>query len=87
MKQLVKRYCIKETLFILLLNLLCSVELGAQIREGAWYRGDLHTHSIYSDGDSTVAEVIANAESLGFDFFALTDHDTSMNGIPIHWFE
>lgn len=50
-----------------------------------WYRGDLHAHSTYSDGDSPVADVIARAESLGLDFFVITDHDTSMNGIPVHW--
>lgn len=52
-----------------------------------WYKGDLHTHSIYSDGDSPVAEVIANAEEIGLDFFALTDHDTSMEGNPSHWYD
>lgn len=52
---------------------------------GEWYCGDLHAHSNYSDGDSSVAEMIARAESLGFDFFTLTDHDSSMSGSPLHW--
>ena len=53
---------------------------------GTWYRGDLHAHSLYSDGDSSVADMIAQAEKLGLDFFVLTDHDTSLNGDPRHWY-
>lgn len=55
--------------------------------EGSWYRGDLHCHTTYSDGDSGVAEVIARAEAAGLDFLAITDHDTSMEGYPSHWLD
>ncbi len=44
--------------------------------EGEWLKGDLHSHSTYSDGDSDVGEVISIAENQGLDYFALTDHDT-----------
>ena len=37
---------------------------------------DLHTHSIYSDGTNTPAELIAMAEERGVRALALTDHDT-----------
>ncbi len=40
-----------------------------------WYKGELHCHTVHSDGDSTVAEVIQIAESLGLDFLAITDHN------------
>lgn len=53
--------------------------------EGSWYRGDLHAHSLYSDGDSPITEVIRYAEKEGLDFFVVTDHDTSMQGEPDHW--
>ncbi|PKL38297.1 MAG: hypothetical protein CVV44_10425 [Spirochaetae bacterium HGW-Spirochaetae-1] len=63
---------------------------------GDWYKGDLHDHSLYSDGDSPVKDVIAMAEEKGFDFFALTDHDflpdmamypigVYENIRPLHW--
>lgn len=39
-------------------------------------RGALHTHSTCSDGRLAVAEVLARYTELGFDFVALTDHDT-----------
>jgi predicted metal-dependent phosphoesterase TrpH len=40
-----------------------------------WYKGEIHCHTVHSDGDSTVEEVIGIAESLGLDFLAITDHN------------
>jgi hypothetical protein len=54
---------------------------------GAWYKGDLHSHSTYSDGDSDIAGLLASASSKGFDFFTVTDHDNDLNGQPRHWFD
>lgn len=51
----------------------------------AWYRGDLHNHSVHSDGDGTVREIITAAEQRGLDFLAITDHDGSMSGIISTW--
>ena len=42
---------------------------------------DLHTHSTYSDGTCTPAEIIAKAEVLGLSAVALTDHNT-VAGVP-----
>ena len=42
---------------------------------------DLHTHSIYSDGTYTPAELIAEAERVGLSAIALTDHNT-VAGLP-----
>lgn len=39
-------------------------------------KGDLHTHSYYSDGVYSPAEVVRKAVEAGCDFMALTDHDT-----------
>ena len=54
-------------------------------RAGLWRRGDLHAHSTYSDGDSSPGALVAQAESMGLDFFALTDHDGSLGGVPSNW--
>ena len=40
-------------------------------------RGDLHTHTRYSDGKSTVEEMVAHAAELGYEYIALTDHSPS----------
>ena len=42
---------------------------------------DLHTHSFYSDGTFSPAEIIAEAEKLGLSAVALTDHNT-VAGLP-----
>ena len=42
---------------------------------------DLHTHSIYSDGTCTPAELIDLAKAAGLSAIALTDHNT-VSGIP-----
>ena len=42
---------------------------------------DLHTHSAYSDGTDTPAELVAMAEKHGLKALALTDHDT-VAGVP-----
>ena len=42
-----------------------------------WYRGELHSHTIHSDGDCTVQELINNAVNKHLDFLAITDHNTT----------
>lgn len=42
---------------------------------------DLHTHSVYSDGSATPAEIISQAKRLGLGAVALTDHNTTA-GLP-----
>jgi putative hydrolase len=55
---------------------------GAQIR--AALRGDLHTHSDWSDGGSSIEEMAATARDLGHQYAVLTDHSprlTVANGL------
>ena len=40
-------------------------------------RGDLHTHTTYSDGKATIEEMIDHADELGYEYIALTDHSPS----------
>ncbi|RYJ13054.1 DNA polymerase/3'-5' exonuclease PolX [Halogeometricum borinquense] len=39
-------------------------------------RGDLHTHSDWSDGRYSISEMVAAAEERGYDYYAVTDHAT-----------
>jgi hypothetical protein len=41
-----------------------------------WWAGDLHTHTVHSDGVLTVAELARLARGNGLDFIAVTDHNT-----------
>ncbi len=49
-------------------------------------RGDLHTHSTWSDGRSTVKEMAIRARDLGYEYIAVTDHSPSSriaNGLDV----
>ena len=48
-----------------------------------WYKGDFHTHSIYSDGQMTREENMVSAANQKLDFFVATDH----NVLPTSWFD
>lgn len=41
-----------------------------------WLCGDMHCHTLHSDGADTPAGLIAEATRLGLDFLAITDHNT-----------
>lgn len=40
-----------------------------------WLKGDLHAHTVHSDGSYTLEESAAIMEQLGCDFLAMTDHN------------
>lgn len=42
-----------------------------------WYRGDLHLHTIHSDGKRSPKELVAAAREAGLDFLGSSDHNTS----------
>lgn len=48
-----------------------------------WWRGDLHMHTVHSDGDWTVAELITSALNTNLDFISITDHNTASHHAEI----
>jgi len=48
-----------------------------------WYKGNTHTHTLNSDGDSTPDEVVRWYRENKYDFLVLTDHNfiTSVDGL------
>lgn len=59
-------------LFLLLILAACSTEK----EKLAWYKGNLHTHTYWSDGDEFPEMVLDWYKSNGYDFVALSDHNT-----------
>lgn len=55
----------------------------AEGRGRAWYRGDCHLHSWYSDGRRTPAEIAALARAAGLDFINTSEHNTHAG--HAHW--
>ncbi len=42
-------------------------------------KGDLHTHSTYSDGENSIEEMVKKAISLGYEYYGITDHAPSVS--------
>jgi hypothetical protein len=51
--------------------------------QGRWYKGNTHTHTLNSDGDSTPDDVVRWYRQHGYQFLVLTDHNylTSVDGL------
>ncbi|UVI33421.1 CehA/McbA family metallohydrolase [Paenibacillus spongiae] len=56
----------------------CSVilTLRFEMESPRWLKGELHAHTVHSDGAHTMREVERMALEAGLDFLALTDHNT-----------
>ncbi len=52
-----------------------------------FHKGNLHTHSLESDGDSLPADVYRWYRSHGYQFVALTDHDKRIDPRVYRWLE
>ncbi len=53
----------------------CAPTPGAR-----WWKGNLHTHSLWSDGDEFPEVIVDWYRSHGYDFVALSDHNTLAAG-------
>jgi hypothetical protein len=58
-------------------------ELHARQNQTRWYKGNTHTHTINSDGDSSPDDVARWYKEHGYQFVVLTDHNflTSVDGL------
>ena len=45
-------------------------------RGPGWYRGDLHGHTLHSDGSWEIKDLVASARQFKLDFVTLSDHNT-----------
>jgi DNA polymerase (family 10) len=45
-------------------------------------RGDLHVHTVWSDGRATVREMAIAARDRGYDYVAICDHTPSVGAVP-----
>jgi hypothetical protein len=74
-------------LALLFVALAAAVAVSAQAPgpkpQAAWYKGNLHSHTLNSDGDSTPDAVVTWYRERGYQFVVLTDHNylTSVTGL------
>src|SRR5687767_15282911 len=66
---------------LLLLLVLAAAPLDAETLR--WFKGNTHTHTLNSDGDSTPDEVVRWYREHGYHFLVLTDHNflTPVDGL------
>jgi hypothetical protein len=60
--------------------------LPAQAAQPAprWYRGNTHTHTLNSDGDTPAAEVVRWYRTHGYQFLFMTDHEYVTDVAPLN---
>ncbi|MCP4177288.1 MAG: CehA/McbA family metallohydrolase [bacterium] len=56
----------------------CSISIDVTLKEKTfrWLKGDTHLHSVHSDGQYTVPEIINLYKEYDFDYLITTDHNT-----------
>ncbi len=62
--------------------LISALAAGAACRPPGsnWWKGNLHTHSLWSDGDDFPEMVVDRYKKAGYDFLALSDHNILADG-------
>ena len=61
-----------------------ATAVAQQQPEVHWYKGNTHTHTLNSDGDSTPDDVVRWYRQHGYDFLFVTDHDVVTNVDPLN---
>ncbi len=54
---------------------LCLIALPISATDKRWFKGNTHTHTLKSDGDSSPQDVVRWYREHGYDFLVITDHD------------
>ena len=65
-----------KTVSFLILLLISIMSFGQEISEQQWHKGNLHTHSLWSDGDDFPEMIIQWYKDQNYQFVALSDHNT-----------
>lgn len=66
--------------FVLLIIFCFSCQEKKEEAFTGWYKGNLHTHSYWSDGDEFPEMIMEWYKSHGYDFIALSDHNILAEG-------
>lgn len=54
-----------------------TVQITLTMQHQRWIKGDLHAHTVHSDGSYTLFQAMELAVEQGLEFLALTDHNTA----------
>jgi hypothetical protein len=72
-----RQFVLRRALCLLGCALFCTSNAAGQAPPGEprWFKGNTHTHTLNSDGDSTPDEVVRWYREHGYHFLVLTDHN------------
>lgn len=75
--------CLLSAITLVALIQLPKAFTNASQSQPRWYKGNTHTHTVNSDGDSTPDEVVRWYRENNYNFLVLTDHNflTSVDGL------
>src|SRR5687768_18406827 len=78
----------RRLLMLLLIILISNFSRSQALK---WYKGNTHTHSLWSDGNDFPEMIMDWYKKNGYDFISLSDHNILANGkkwatIPSHPF-
>jgi predicted metal-dependent phosphoesterase TrpH len=73
----------RALVLIALFAVLIGLVIAQENQTLSWYKGNTHTHTVNSDGDSTPDEVVRWYREHGYNFLVLTDHNylTEVDGL------
>lgn len=70
----------KKNLLLLILILIPFLGGAQTPKSKQWFKGNLHTHSLWSDGDGYPDMIVGWYQSKGYHFVALSDHNILAHG-------
>ena len=70
----------KRTIYFTSILSLFAISACQQDQEQVWLKGNLHTHTYWSDGDAFPEMVLDWYKTNDYDFISLTDHNTLQQG-------
>jgi len=78
---MLNKFC-RSVIFVLIvfMGLACSQAKQATSPPARWYKGNLHTHSFWSDGQQFPEMVARIYQQLGYQFLALSEHNSISQG-------
>lgn len=70
--------------FLAVLSVITIASFTAQPQTLRWYKGNTHTHTLNSDGDSSPEDVVKWYKENGYNFLFITDHEYITPAEPLN---
>ncbi|MBI2423754.1 MAG: hypothetical protein HYV27_13065 [Candidatus Hydrogenedentes bacterium] len=76
------------TTLLLLLGTVAAAQPLLDLKAGegmSWFKGNTHTHTLWSDGDAAPEVAVAWYADHGYDFLCLSDHNVLIDAKAVKW--